>query len=679
MRSKTLQRSVRESETQRLSEARSYDFVGIRCRKSMSVNVERGFGNYLIRSASLRPVFSELFTLLEFLKLNISRVAGLQARMLLTCIALGLSATSHAATTFVFPGAAPCDTTLQACIDASASGDTIALAFNTLNTEPLVNVIDKSLTMEAADGQSPALTSLRVIADTAPVVFSVRGLSIGQLTAFCVHADLGLQVIGNDIGFGNRGFQAPESGGDPCTRTMTIDNNRFSMNGDSPDDAINITSSGSPVRVDIVDNDIRFLSASNNSGISILSDGGGLKDISVLLDRNRITGSNFNAGILLRSERSTDIGGQPAGLGALVTNNLISGQTGNSDEAGGIVVVSQGNSTLDVRIVNNTVADGRRGIVTQGSPERNGVAELTVSNNITAFNTDAGFVIDPTLPVTISNNLSFGNDSVNESPPGTIKADPRFLARPLDYRLGIGSPAINAGLDSALSPGLTLDAGENPRRNGVIDIGAFESTALVPSFTVTPIGGAHGIINSENPQTVAAGGTVTFAVIPDGGFVASVGGTCGGTLVDTTFTTNPVNADCTVVASFRTSTFVELNLVPSPATVDQAIKATVTLTSGSILNPDRVIEGTVNIAGGGQSCVATVVNGSGACALAYPLPGMVSITAVFPGDALNAPSSVTVGLVVNAVPVATPALSTWMLGLLGALLAAAGLRVRASR
>ena len=70
------------------------------------------------------------------------------------------------------------------------------------------------------------------------------------------------------------------------------------------------------------------------------------------------------------------------------------------------------------------------------------------------------------------------------------------------------------------------------------------------TYTVTPSAGANGSISPNTPQTVSSGTTTAFTVTPNGGYAASVGGTCGGSLVGTTYTTNSISADCTVSATF---------------------------------------------------------------------------------------------------------------------------------
>ena len=74
------------------------------------------------------------------------------------------------------------------------------------------------------------------------------------------------------------------------------------------------------------------------------------------------------------------------------------------------------------------------------------------------------------------------------------------------------------------------------------------------TYTVTPSAGANGMIDPVTPQTVSAGNSSVFTVTPDAGFTAAVAGTCGGNLVGTTFTTAPVNQNCTVEAQFEAAT-----------------------------------------------------------------------------------------------------------------------------
>ena len=121
----------------------------------------------------------------------------------------------------------------------------------------------------------------------------------------------------------------------------------------------------------------------------------------------------------------------------------------------------------------------------------------------------------------------------------------------------------------ALPPGLTLQSGGillgTP--TGAGGISNFTITSIGPNggnctasraysmnvigpFTVTPSVASGGAIAPSTPVAVLPGGTTNFTVTPPNGFATSVGGTCGGTLTGNVFTTNAVNANCTVAASF---------------------------------------------------------------------------------------------------------------------------------
>lgn len=129
-----------------------------------------------------------------------------------------------------------------------------------------------------------------------------------------------------------------------------------------------------------------------------------------------------------------------------------------------------------------------------------------------------------------------------------------------------------------------------------------------------------------------------------------------------------------------TNTATALNLVPNPASINQAVAANVEVTavlerqSGALAPSGSAPSGTVTVSGGSQSCTATLTSGLGSCTLSFPVPGVYTITATYPGDVSFSPSSTSQTLTVNgpagtaAVP--APTLSAGMLALLGAMLAA---------
>ncbi len=70
------------------------------------------------------------------------------------------------------------------------------------------------------------------------------------------------------------------------------------------------------------------------------------------------------------------------------------------------------------------------------------------------------------------------------------------------------------------------------------------------SYMVTPTAGANGSLTPATAQTVNHGFTIQFTVTPDPNYHINTVSGCGGSLVDSTYTTGAVTADCSVVASF---------------------------------------------------------------------------------------------------------------------------------
>jgi Divergent InlB B-repeat domain len=119
---------------------------------------------------------------------------------------------------------------------------------------------------------------------------------------------------------------------------------------------------------------------------------------------------------------------------------------------------------------------------------------------------------------------------------------------------GTASPIVVTGLTNG-TPVTCSVVATNAIGNSVASAASNSVTPVAPSFTVTPsVVGANGTITPSTPQTVTSGATSAFTVTPNSGYSASVGGTCGGSLVVTTYTTAAITADCTVIASFALNT-----------------------------------------------------------------------------------------------------------------------------
>ncbi|MBX3689354.1 choice-of-anchor Q domain-containing protein [Dokdonella sp.] len=79
-----------------------------------------------------------------------------------------------------------------------------------------------------------------------------------------------------------------------------------------------------------------------------------------------------------------------------------------------------------------------------------------------------------------------------------------------------------------------------------------EAHFTIDQHTVTPsVIGGHGTISPDTAQLVDHGATIQFTLAPETNYhVASVGGSCDGSLSGNVYTTAAVNADCSVEAHF---------------------------------------------------------------------------------------------------------------------------------
>jgi pectate disaccharide-lyase len=159
----------------------------------------------------------------------------------------------------------------------------------------------------------------------------------------------------------------------------------------------------------------------------------------------------------------------------LIANNLIFGHRYGF----GIQVYPQNRGSV---IVNNTiVGSGHSGIVVGG---RGGVANISISNNILAFNARYGVQMDsdcPNGPVQIERNVIFGNGSgaiqggcsqVRASR-SNVLANPRFVSRAQRvFQVTGRSPAVDRARRD-YSPAMDILSRRRPLGRGY-DIGAFE-------------------------------------------------------------------------------------------------------------------------------------------------------------------------------------------------------------
>ncbi|HRQ65557.1 MAG TPA: hypothetical protein PKZ76_11980 [Xanthomonadaceae bacterium] len=396
-----------------------------------------------------------------------------------------LAAGSAQAATFTWPGAAPCNTTLQACINNAASGDTVRIATNDVIHEDLA-IHDKSLTLEAAGIFSPRLGPGRGIGGLAGVAgdieVTLRGLTLQD----------GL-VEFNRTGSGNGRYQIERmtllsTSNASSTRLRVVGNNtgtldvrihhNFIETGSDFITApgIDVQSRGPSTGASIAYNRVTAPRGSASYGIRAFTEVGG--NLTLVIFANEVRGHLGQGAI-----RVSALAGP---LSADVINNVVVGgrSGGSSDSTDGISLIV-GNANMGAFVYNNTVVDTGGGIAlfrAAGSTQEFGG---TVRNNLIAFNQNGLRMLPGTGSVSNGSNLVHGNQSNAFTPgPGTVTADP--MLRGLHEPRPVGmSPAIDAGDTDSLRSNLSfigwpfVDA-DGRRRfvqlmgPEVVDIGAYE-------------------------------------------------------------------------------------------------------------------------------------------------------------------------------------------------------------
>ena len=399
----------------------------------------------------------------------------------LMCVMLAAPTTRGAVLTY--PSAGACNTTLQACIDAASPGDAVEVATSGPISEDLT--IDKSLTVRPAAGFGPVLNDFASVLLLNPepksnsIVFEgftidpgfVRALQ-GSSNPFDVRIR-NLLFTGTfndrsaiDVGTGSNGPYGPVSF-EISDNDVTIPS---AFNGVEA-----ITAFGGDATTfegTIHGNSILHLAGGQNGAIGVFNNA---SDLDVDVIGNKITGSNFNAGV-----HFFQFG--PGQSDVRFINNFVEGQVDEAGQPAAVAInVSDGDTTFQV--LNNTLVNSETGILVGGRPDLGATWNGVIANNIVANMSGTGIGIeDPFAAVVNENNLVFNTGDDFFAPgPGTLFVDPQFVGGG-DFRLTYGSPAQNAGNDARVPGDITVDLGGEPRiQVAAVDMGAYEVVVPEPS------------------------------------------------------------------------------------------------------------------------------------------------------------------------------------------------------
>ena len=177
--------------------------------------------------------------------------------------------------------------------------------------------------------------------------------------------------------------------------------------------------------------------------------------------------------------------------------------------------------------------------------------------NVTANHTlSAAFALN-TYPVTATAGAN-----------GTISPASKLVSHGSTTTFTV-TPSANYAAVMGGTCGGTL-VGTTYTTNAIIAPCTVSATFTLNGYAVTPSAGANGTISPATPQTVNYGSTTVFAVTPNTGYTAVVGGTCGGTLVGNTYTTNAITAPCTVEAIFTQNVYTVTAMAGANGTISPA-------------------------------------------------------------------------------------------------------------
>jgi hypothetical protein len=398
-------------------------------------------------------------------------------------LAGGVLMVPNMASAVVWPGAAPCNATLQACINSASSGSTVEIASDATIDETLS--VGMPLTLRAASGYAPKLALDRIVNVTANTngTFAVEGITLqrgfvnvthnGGNANFLVRRVRVLESIG---GAAEISIYSPAS--TPLTYEIAENETTFVWN--TFDGAIRAA-------IQVVD---RGTGAGNGLIHDNRVDSGGTDSAGILVDTldnthtarvyaNWIRGGKLYGSLYFR--QGTLVGSGGGTLNAYIINNVVSPLLASGDAAG--IAVDAYFGALNLQAFNNTVSGAYAGVdvYTAAGVAANG----RIANNLLAGNIlSLALSINGSGMFSNDHNLLFGGSVSGTSPgPGTLTSDPKLRGIPGNPWLNATSPAIDAADSAALDSLLTSAAlarvdGAGLRRfkglSNLADIGALE-------------------------------------------------------------------------------------------------------------------------------------------------------------------------------------------------------------
>ncbi|MCE7985034.1 MAG: hypothetical protein DYG89_27995 [Caldilinea sp. CFX5] len=330
-----------------------------------------------------------------------------------------------------------------------------------------------TITFQGVNGTITLVGGTLTIANQGALTIEAAGITLnGNNAVMPVLINTGATAVLNDITItGGKGSNAGEAGALMNFGTVTL--NDALITGNRTDTGISDGYGGG-----LSNNGTMTLNRSVVSNNFTKTGGGGISNGGTL---------NLNSSSVIGNESTGHGGGISGGFVGSITlvNSTVSGNrvTATTDPiAGGGGIFNGSQMTLiNSTVSNNTSIMSAGGILNQGA--------MILRNTILANSTGSDCVNSGTRAAT-NTLVEDGSCNIAAGVNGNKTGDPMLAAltgNPAFHPLTAGSPAIDAGNNSSVPAGLTLDQSGNQRFfpiNGTVDMGAFEFGQMMVALTV---------------------------------------------------------------------------------------------------------------------------------------------------------------------------------------------------
>lgn len=390
-----------------------------------------------------------------------------------------------------WPGPAPCNTTLQACIDATADGGSVVIDSDASIDESL-NLYNRSLSLSARVGRKPTLAPGNWISVSSAAILgnqnvSIRGLILRDSYVSAAYSGVGTATYDfSELVFEQTAlpvYLRVEARAGTTVQAQLYNNRITGQPRNLNAGLIEVVNAGGTFNATAYYNEVRNTASAATEGAGIFVDTFGGGSGTVKLHGNTVRGGFYRAGIYVSEGLLSTI---TSDFSARVYNNVVvcADNTSSGSTSGVGIGFTVGNGRIDGQAVNNTITRCSSGVNANqwngGGPT--GSISGIVKNNLIAG--QRGLAFTPDITSSLSNDYNLLNVATNFTAPGpnTVTADARLVSLTTP-RLRAGSPAISAADSGTLGfgiifNGLPTNDADGLRRfkgaDGDADIGAYE-------------------------------------------------------------------------------------------------------------------------------------------------------------------------------------------------------------